>query len=117
MPQTSFDIINSLDEVVFIAGTPYTFDYHIYDENGAEVNITACTNKLKICYYGQPEVVIIDKEGEIISPLTNAYRVVLSTTDSKLLSGKYIQQPTIIDITGEEYIGAQGVITIIPRIK
>lgn len=118
MSYSAYESINSLEEVKFIAGTEYTFEYSLYDENGSPISLAGSTCKLVLCPYGQPEVTTLVKTGAVQTDPTNKYIVVLSSNDTKNISGgKYIQQPLIIDISGAEVRLAQGVVTIIPRIK
>lgn len=113
----TYDTINSLDEIAFIAGTDYTFTFNVNDVNGNPLDITSGTAKWTLSPYGQTDYAAITKDGTISGITSNQFSVVLLSSDTKDLYGKYIQQPIIIDFYGEEFRPAQGVITIIPRVQ
>lgn len=110
---TLYSQINSLTEFGFIAGTEYTLNYNVYEEDGiTPLDMGGATFKWVLSRYGQNEN-ILEKTGSITGIGTAT--VSLSAEDTELLSGKYIQQPVIISFGGEEYRPGQGVILIIPR--
>lgn len=116
MPLTSYAIINSLEEIEFIAGTNFVLSFLVFDANGSPIDLTSGTAKWTLCPYGQTDFPVVTKTGVITTP-TNQITVTLTTNDTKLLSGKYIQQAIIIDFAGEEYRPSQGVVTISARIN
>lgn len=68
---------------------------------------------------GQQDVPVIEKDGEIFEYEGEmcAATVALDSTDTQNLSGKYIQQPILIDYQGQEYFPQQGIITFVPQIR
>jgi len=117
MPQTSYDTINSLGEISFIAGTEYTLIFDVYDINGSPLSLSGSTCTWTLSPYGQPEYAIMTKTGIISGSISNEFSITLGLTDTETLSGKYIQQPIVVDILGNENRPAQGVLTLIPRIQ
>ena len=117
MSYDAYASLNSLEEVKFIAGTEQTFEYSYYDSNGAASALTGLTCKLALCPYGNPDVISIIKTGVVQTDPANKFIVTLTTDDTKSLSGKYIQQPIVMISATEEVRPAQGVVTIIPRIR
>lgn len=97
-----------------IAGTSDTLEYNFFYKDGSKVDLSSSTALLRICYLGQPSYAVAEIPGEISDENKVVFR--LSSKYTKKLSGKFIQQPTLIDYSGQEYIYQQGIITIIPRI-
>lgn len=109
--------LNTLEEFAFIGGTEYTLEYTVYNTNGIDpLDISSATTKLYICPYGQPDYAVLEKNG-VLSMTTGKFTVTLSSTDTATLSGKFIQQPTVIDFEGNEFRFAQGLFTILPKIQ
>lgn len=106
--------VNGLEEFSFIGGSEYVLEFNVFDENGAEVDITSATVSWKMSYYGQPDYAVLTKAGSITD--TNSFEVVILSTDTQELSGKFIHQPIVVDFDGSEFRPSQGVITILPRI-
>lgn len=112
---TRLDVYN-LADFSFIAGTEYTLSYTVYQDNGVvPLDISSGTAKLFISPLGQPEYVVLEKNG-VISGTPGVFTVTLSLADTQSLSGKYIQQPVIYDFAAKEYRLGQGQFTVIPRI-
>jgi hypothetical protein len=114
MSYISYQSINSLEEVAFIAGTNYTLSFTVTDEYGAPINIEAATCTWVLSPYGQPDILSLSKEGDIKS--ASVFDVVLDAEDTLTFSGKYMQQPIVEDFSGNIFRPAQGVVTIIPAI-
>ena len=108
--------VNTLEEIYMIAGSKHTLYYDIYDENDAPMDMSGASIELRICEFGRPGTVALTKGGEYVGSSTNRFRVELDSEDTAHLSGKYVQQPVVIDYLGQEYLPAQGYITIAPRI-
>ena len=108
--------VNTLEEIYMIAGSKHTLYYDIYDENDAPMDMSGASIELRICEFGRPSNVTLIKSGEYIGSPINRFCVELDSEDTVHLSGKYIQQPIIIDYLEQEYLPAQGYITIAPRI-
>lgn len=116
MSYLTYQNIYALEEFAFIAGTEYTLQYTVYEDNGVvPLDISSGTAKLYLCPYGQPDYVAVEKNG-VLSITTGVFTVTLSSIDTRELSGKYIQQPVIYDFAGTEYRLGQGTVTILPRI-
>lgn len=105
--------INSLEEFSFIAGTPFTLYFTVYEQDGTTLlDMGGGTFKWVLSPYGQ-NYNVLDVEGTITD--VGKANVQLETADTELLSGKYIHQPVIISFSGEKYRPSQGVVLIIPR--
>ncbi len=117
MPQTSYQIINSLEEVEFIAGTNFTFTFLVYDANGSPLDLSSGTVLWTLCPYGQPDYPVLSITGVVDNIITNKFTVNLETDDTKDLYGKFIQQPVVLDFADQEFRPAQGVVTISARIN
>lgn len=112
---TIYSQINSLEEFGFIAGTPYTLTYNVYEEDGVTpLDMSGATFKWVLTPYGQ-SYNILEITGTIVD--IGVASVTLATEDTLLLSGKFIQQPIIISFSGEEYRQGQGVILISPAVQ
>lgn len=111
---TIYAQINSLEEFGFIAGSPYTLNFNVYEQNGiTPLDMGGATFKWVLSPYGQ-NYSVLEKTGSITG--IGTAEVQLDTVDTELLSGKYIQQPVIVSFSGEEYRPGQGVILFVPRI-
>jgi hypothetical protein len=117
MPLTSYEIINSLEEIEFIAGTNYILTFLVNDQNGSPISLSSGSAKWTLCPYGQTDFPVLTKDGVIDLVITNKFTVTLLSADTASLSGKYIQQPIAIDFSGQQYRPAQGVVTIAPKIN
>lgn len=110
---TIYSEINSLTEFGYIAGTSYTLNFNVYEQNGiTPLDMGGATFKWVLSPYGQ-NYNVLEKTG-VITGVGTAY-VQLDTVDTETLSGKYIQQPVIVSFSGEEYRPGQGIILFIPR--
>jgi hypothetical protein len=115
MAYISYQDLNSLNEISLIAGTEYTLNYTVYDEDGVNLaDLGGATIELAISPFGQTDYCVIQKTGTMTG--TGTFTVVLSSADTASLSGKYIQQPIITAFSGAEYRPAQGTIIILPKI-
>lgn len=111
---TLYSQVNSLNEFAFIAGTPFTLNFNVYEENGiTPLDMGGGTFKWVLSRYGQNENIL-----EIMGTITGVgtATVELATEDTETLSGKYVHQPVIISFSGQEYRPSQGICLIIPRI-
>lgn len=106
--------VNTLEEISFIAGSEYVLEFNVYDEFGSPIDISSSTVTWRMSYYGQPDYAVLDKSGSITD--TSKFEVVLLTSDTEDISGKFVHQPIIEDFDGSQFRPAQGVITIIPKI-
>ena len=106
--------INNLEEVSFIAGNTYHLDFPAYDENGNGLDISTGSCRWALSPYGEPNVVILQKEGVFTS--TGSFRITLDAEDTRNLSGKFMHQASLRDWNGKRFIPSQGVITIVSSI-
>jgi len=120
---TVYDTINTLPDTSFIGGTDKTFTFTCYAENGTtNLNITSATIAWLLCPYGQFSSKTLEKgvgTGITIlsdSPYSHQFTVTLDAADTLALSGKYIQQVSIIDASGKTFRPGQGVVLISPAI-
>ncbi len=110
---TLYSQVNALTEFAFIAGTPYTLNFNVYEENGVTpLDMGGGTFKWVLSRYGQNEN-LLEIDGTITGIGTAT--VELTTANTESLSGKYVQQPVIISFSGQEYRPSQGICLIIPR--
>lgn len=109
--------VNTLEEIYMIAGSTYELIYDAFDGDGEPLDMVGSTMKLKLSQFGRPNFVVLTKNGTYSAVPSNRFTVKLSVEDTKLLSGKYVQQPIITDYLGDEHIPGQGFITIAPRIE
>lgn len=114
--------INTLPEFTMIAGNSELLQFTVLNTNNQPVDLTGCTIKWLLAPYGQLDNNVCEIVGVIQTPLEeddvpNIFTVDLQTELTiNLEHGKYIQQPVIIDATGEQSRIGQGVITILKEI-
>lgn len=109
----TYSQINSMEEFGFIAGTPFTLYFTIYEQDGVTLlDMGGGTFKWVLSPYGQ-NYNVLEVEG-VITGVGEA-SVQLTTSHTESLSGKYIHQPVIVSFSQEEYRPSQGVVLIIPR--
>lgn len=107
--------LNSLQEFSMIAGTEYTLEYTVYEEDGTTpLDLGGATITWLLCPYGEPTYTVLQIAGTITG--TNTFKVVIPSASTINLSGKYIQQPVIYSFLGSEYRPGQGVILILDAI-
>lgn len=107
--------INTLPEFVMIAGSDELLEFTLFYPDGTPINLEGSTVTWTLAPYGQLDYTVCELPGLISLP--NVFTVNLRTEDTiDLEHGKYIQQPVIIDVTGEENRIGQGIITILSRI-
>jgi len=106
--------INSLSEFAFIAGTPYTLNFNVYEDNGVTpLDMGGGTFRWVLSPYGK-NYNVLEVEGTITGIGTAVVELETSHTEN-LAGGKYTHQPVIISFTNEEYRPAQGILLLIPR--
>lgn len=114
MPYTSYSAINSFDEFSIIGGNYFIIEFNIYDEMGRSVNVSGGTLTWNVGYYGTSSAVF-SVNGNIIGE--NTFDVIVPEAYTESLSGKFVHQAVYTDVQSHVFIPAQGVITIIPKIK
>jgi len=116
---TAYDTINTLPDLIFIAGTDKLLTFTCYQENTNLLDITSGTVVWLLCPYGQFSITTLQKQtggdGVVINT-ANTFQVTLNAADTLALSGKYIQQVSITDFSGNTFRPAQGVVLIQPAI-
>lgn len=105
--------INSLREISFIAGSYKELYFHAFTSASASIDLTYCTAVWSLCPYDKQDFIAFHKHGFCENGFFTIY---LTSIDTKFLSGKFIQKPTLIVSTGYEYRLGQGVVNIIPAI-
>lgn len=116
MTYSIFSTINSLEPMGMIGGTEYTIEFNVYDNNNSPLELAGKTCLWTICQYGQPEYAILTKTGVISPTVSNRFTITLVSSDTENLSGKFTQQPIVVDLLGAEFRPAQGDVLIQPRI-
>lgn len=114
MAASLYDEINCLAEFIMIGGDERTLNFTVYDENGTPVNLNSAVCIWKLAEYGNEDYAIVTKTGTVTG--SNTWKVDLESTDTILLSGKYIQQPIVTEANGITHPTYQGYIIILPRI-
>lgn len=105
------DEVFNLERFVMRGGSKTILPFTFFDEDGVTpLDITTTTVIWTLSEFGQPEYTILTKEA-VLSSDTSCV-VTLNSSDTKELEGKFIQQVTLIDYLGEEYIPCQGIIKI-----
>ena len=107
--------INQLEEFSMIAGTEFTLEFNVFEEDGVNpLDLGGATITWVLCPYGQPDYNVLQKTATITG--TNTFEVLIGGDDTEELSGKYIQQPVIVSFTNQKFRPAQGAILIQPLI-
>jgi hypothetical protein len=110
--------INDLSEFSFIAGAYQELYFDVYTSAGSPVDITSASCLMVLSKYGDQSNLILEVSGSpvVSGSVLNQFVVELESADTKDLSGKYIYQPVIQVLSGDEYRPSQGIVTIIRRI-
>jgi len=111
----SYIELNCLDEISFIGGNEYVLEFNTYDEDGIALDISSATIEWNMSLYGQQDYNILTKSGVITD--ISEFTVTLLASETEGLEGKYVHQPVITDFSGSEFVPAQGIITILPKIS
>ena len=108
--------VNQLQEFTMIASGSETLEFEVFYTNGEPVDLQSVSS-IYWCLsrYGNPQNTVLKKEDYLIYGI-NKFQIKLNPEDTEFLSGKYIQQPVIVDYKGNPYRFAQGVINVIPAI-
>lgn len=115
MTNTSYAAINTLEEISLIGGSYTVLEFTLYEENGVTpLNISAYTITWEMTYWGYNET-ILTKNGTITG--TNVFEIELLSGDTLALSGKFMQQPVLVDGNGNTFRPAQGTVIIAPAIQ
>jgi hypothetical protein len=87
----------------------------VYTSASAAVDLNAATLSWKLAYYGSGDAVLTKSGSPAIvysgSPI-NQFTVNLVAGDTSGSSGKFIQQYTVVDFSGNTFRPSQGIINI-----
>jgi len=110
-----FDEANYLPDTWIYAGSSRTFTYECYEEDGTTpLTITNGSAKLLLCPWGEPEITSLEKVGVINT--SHSFTISFEAADTINLSGKYQQQPLVVDSSGNTFRPGMGAILIFPSI-
>jgi hypothetical protein len=115
---STFDCLTvyDLEPFRFIGGTEQTLGYYMYDQtSGCPLDITTAQCSVIISPYGNPNYVTLVASGSPTGSPVNYFIATISGCATQLISGKFVQQPRIIDIDGGENTPSQGLLQIDPR--
>jgi hypothetical protein len=120
MSSNSFDSLNNLDDLSFVAGTDKTLTFSVYEEDGVTpLNINSGSALWRICLYGEFKTTIFEKAGSV-SGTTITVGLTSSDTlsiNSSNIPKKFIQQIIVTDNDGKVFIPGQGSVIISPSIS
>jgi hypothetical protein len=115
---STFNCLTSvnLEPIDFIGGTEETLNYYIYDQtSGCALDISSATCSVVISPYGNPNYVSIEASGSPSGSPVNHFVAIVSGCSTQDLSGKFTQQPKIVDFDAQEFRPGMGYITIYKR--
>ena len=113
---TAYENLNNMDELELRAGSDKVLTFVCYQEDGVNLlNITGGTLSWMLCPYGEFGVNVLTIEGVIED--ANTFSVTIAPSDTASLGGKYIQQVSITDFSGSDFIPGQGIVLIFPKIS
>ena len=99
-----------LEEVAFIAGTDFSIEFKVYDDENNPLNISSFSIKWYLSPYGQPEHPILEKD--CVATGDYSFKVELSSHESISLGGTYLQQPELKSASGKIIRPGQGIVLI-----
>lgn len=102
--------IYNLEKFVMRGGSKTILPFSFEDEFDDPLDITSSAMIWTLSEFGQPDFTILTKQG--ITAGDYGFNIVLESSDTKKLEGKFVQQVTLIDYLGEEFIPAQGIVKI-----
>lgn len=103
------DVYN-IDKFVMRGGSKTILNFEFEDEFGQPLDISTSTIVWTLSEFGQPDYTILKKEAQLAG--NYGCNVIINSSDTKSLEGKFIQQITLVDYRDEEFIPAQGIIKI-----
>ncbi len=114
MATSPFDVVvaNNLETISFVAGDKQIYTFDVYTSACVAVNLTGATTKWTLSDYGNPLSVRLVKDGVLAGDPTNRFIVTLTKDDTVALEGVFIQQPSIVDISGSSFHPGQGEVYI-----
>ena len=107
----SSDEIYNLQKFVMRGGSKTILEFSFDDdESSLPLDIITSTVVWTMSEFGQPDYTIITKQGTLSSDYSCI--VTLNSSETKDIEGKFVQQVTLVDYLGDEYVVAQGIIKI-----
>jgi hypothetical protein len=104
------DEIYNLEKMSIRGGSKTVLSFEFYDEDDLPLDITTSTVIWTLSRFGEPNHTVLSHNGTLSS--NNSCIVTLASEDTRDLEGKFVQQITIIDYLGQEYVPSQGIIKI-----
>lgn len=99
-----------LDTVSMIGGSYKELEFHFQDSAGNPILTGGALLKWFLSPYGQPDICVLEKEGNYIE--NGKFAVILDYADTYFLGGTYVQQIEITDVDGKYFRPAQGIVII-----
>lgn len=113
---TAYDRLNSMEDTEFIAGSTFTLNFEMFQEDGVTpLNLTGGSAEVRISYLGQPETSIVILTGVLDVTPINTWYAIFESSDTADLSGVFVMQPRVVDSDGDEFLPAQGRLVIVPE--
>ena len=112
--------VYTLPEISFVGGETQEFNFHLkdykgdpFDASGSSINFAICnySNKTDTPLLSYTPTLLADEKGELSVVILN-----IPKEDTASLSGKFIYQITIVDVTGNSEIPNQGIMNIAKNI-
>lgn len=112
--------VYTLPEISFVGGETQEFNFHLkdykgdpFDASGSSINFAICnySNKTGTPLLSYTPTLLADEKGESSVVILN-----IPKEDTASLSGKFIYQITIVDVTGNSEIPNQGIMNIAKNI-
>lgn len=101
-----------------IAGCQQTLSIDLYDIIGEDYNIVINSCEWRLAKYGETEVLTTEstEKGTIVID-GNIIEIIIPSSDTQNLFGKYTHQLVIIDKLDNQFVADLGKISIKPMIK
>ena len=93
--------VNTLNSVLMNAGSKTTLTYTIQN-NGVDMDLSGTTCTWLMSPFGTPNYVVLTKTGSLVASPNNQFNITLLSTDTSALSGKYICQPVVTTVGGDD---------------
>lgn len=112
--------VYTLPEISFVGGETQEFNFHLknyngnpFDASGSSINFAICnySNKTGTPLLSYSPTLLADEKGE-----ASVIVLTIPKEDTASLSGKFIYQITIVDVTGNSEIPNQGIMNIAKNI-
>jgi hypothetical protein len=101
----------NLETIQFIGGTTQFLTFSVNNPDGTPVDLNGATCSWKLQKFGEfGDSAVLTKTANITG--LNTFQVVLATTDTENLYGKFVQQPIVVDSGGKKFVPSQGFVVI-----